>query len=95
VLDNTLSLVDNIQSSIYSCIDIYNSELSNKMNKTMQLLTVITVSTLPLTVVSGIFGMNFSNMPLISSNNGFYLSIIITLIIIILQILYFKRKKYI
>lgn len=94
VLNNTLSLVDNIQSSIYSCIDIYNSELSNKMNKTMQLLTVITVSTLPLTVVSGIFGMNFSNMPLLYNNNGFYISMGLTLVIIISEIIYFKGKKY-
>ena len=94
VLDNTLSLVENIEGSIYSCIDIYNSELSNKMNKTMQLLTVITVSTLPLTIVSGIFGMNFSNMPLLYNNNGFYISMGLTLVIVILEIIYFKGKKY-
>lgn len=95
VLDNTLSLVDNIESSIYSCIDIYNSELSNKMNKTMQLLTVITVSTLPLTIISGIFGMNFRNMPLLNNNYGFFISITIALVIILLEIVYFKRNRYI
>ncbi|MDI9218709.1 CorA family divalent cation transporter [Clostridium tertium] len=95
VLDNTLSLVDNIEASIYSCIDIYNSELSNKMNKTMQLLTVITVSTLPLTIVSGIFGMNFKNMPLLNNDYGFLISIGITLVIILLEILYFRKNKYI
>ncbi|EOR27779.1 hypothetical protein SDC9_49704 [bioreactor metagenome] len=94
VLDNTLNLVDNIEASIYSCIDIYNSELSNKMNKTMQLLTVITVSTLPLTIVSGIFGMNFQNMPLLNSSNGFIVSIGITLIIVLLELIYFKRNNY-
>lgn len=94
VLDNTLNLVDNIEASIYSCINIYNSELSNKMNKTMQLLTVITVSTLPLTIVSGIFGMNFQNMPLLNSSNGFIVSIGITLIIVLLELIYFKRNNY-
>lgn len=94
VLDNTLSLVENIESSIYSCIDIYNSELSNKMNKTMQLLTIITVLSLPLTIISGIFGMNFKSMPLISNNFGFILSMIFTLGIIFVEIIYFKRKKY-
>lgn len=94
VLDNTLSLVENIESSIYSCIDIYNSELSNKMNKTMQLLTIITVLSLPLTIISGIFGMNFKSMPLISNKFGFIISMIFTFGIIFVEIIYFKRKKY-
>jgi Mg2+ and Co2+ transporter CorA len=94
VLDNTLSLVENIESSIFSCIDVYNSELSNKMNQTMQLLTIITVLSLPLTIISGIFGMNFENMPLITNHYGFIISIIFTLGLIILEIIYFKRKKY-
>lgn len=94
VLDNTLSLVENIESSIYSCIDIYNSELSNKMNKTMQLLTIITVLSLPLTIISGIFGMNFKSMPLISNKFGFIISMIFTFGIIFIEIIYFKRKKY-
>ena len=94
VLDNTLSLVENIESSIFSCIDIYNSELSNKMNKTMQLLTIITVLSLPLTIISGIFGMNFKSMPLISNKFGFIISMIFTFGIIFIEIIYFKRKKY-
>lgn len=94
VLDNTLSLVENIESSIFSCIDVYNSELSNKMNQTMQLLTIITVLSLPLTIISGIFGMNFESMPLLRNPYGFIISIIFTLGLIILEIIYFKRKKY-
>lgn len=94
VLDNTLSLVENIESSIFSCIDIYNSELSNKMNKTMQLLTIITVLSLPLTIISGIFGMNFQSMPLIRNEFGFIISISFTLILIFVEIFYFKKKKY-
>lgn len=94
VLDNTLSLVENIESSIFSCMDIYNSELSNKMNKTMQLLTIITVLSLPLTIISGIFGMNFKSMPLIYNKFGFIISIIFTFGIIFLEMIYFKRKKY-
>lgn len=65
------------------------------MNKTMQLLTVITVSTLPLTIISGIFGMNFSFMPLLERENGFYLAIGGTVVIVIGNVLYFKKKKYI
>lgn len=94
ILENTLNLVENLEVSIYSCIDIYNSVLSNRMNKTMQLLTVITVSTLPLTIVSGIFGMNFEFMPLLKMTKGFYLAMGGTVLIVIGNIMYFKKKKY-
>lgn len=95
VLDNTLSLIENVEASVYSCIDIYNSELSNKMNKTMQLLTIITVLSLPITIISGVFGMNFNSMPFLNNQYGFIGSITFTIIIIILELIYFKRKKYI
>lgn len=94
VLDNTLSLIENVEASVYSCIDIYNSELSNKMNKTMQLLTIITVLSLPITIISGVFGMNFNSMPFLNNQYGFIGSITFTIIIIIVELIYFKRKKY-
>ena len=81
MLDNTLSLVEHIEGVIFSCIDVYNSELLNKMNKTMQLLTIITVIPLSLTIMSGRFGMNFQNPPLINSNGGFIISIIYSIYI--------------
>lgn len=95
VLDNTLSLIENVEASVYSCIDIYNSELSNKMNKTMQLLTIITVLSLPITIISGVFGMNFNSMPFLNNQYGFIGTITFTIIIIILELIYFKRKRYI
>lgn len=93
-LDHTLQIVEDVESSIYSCIDIYNSISANKMNKTMELLTFITVFTLPLTIITGIFGMNFENMPLLSNRFGFSLAFLLAVIIAILEFLYFKKKKY-
>ena len=93
VLDNTLSLVEHIEGISFSYIDVYNSELLNKMNKTMQLLTIITVLPLPITVVSGIFGMNFDNMPLKTSEIGFIISFSLIVILTIVEIIYIRKKK--
>ncbi|MBL4932230.1 magnesium transporter CorA family protein [Clostridium paridis] len=94
ILDNTFILVENVETSIFSCIDIYNSVSSNKMNKTMQLLTIITVISLPATIVTGIFGMNFENMPLINRPFGFILSMIVLMIVILFEVYFFKKRKY-
>lgn len=94
VLDNTINMVENIESSIYSCIDMYNSLSSNKMNKTMQVLTIITVISLPATIITGIFGMNFDIMPLLHNYYGFTLSMVLLILIIIIEIYLFRKNKY-
>ena len=94
ILDNTLSLVEDIEESILSCIDICNSEISNNTNKAIQLLTGITVVSLPITIMSGILGISFNNKSLINSKLGLIISIILTLVIVIIEIIYFRKKKY-
>lgn len=93
IFANTIELVEDVESSIYSCIDIYNSMYSNKMNKTMQLLTFITVLTIPATLITGIFGMNFSSMPLISNQYGFFISFALMALIVGIEIYIFKKNK--
>ncbi|MCI6278139.1 MAG: hypothetical protein MR639_15680 [Clostridium sp.] len=90
----TLQMVDDVESSIYSCIEIFNSIYSNRMNKTMELLTIITIIALPATIITGAFGMNFDAMPLIDSANGFYILSSIIFFIIIIELIIFKWKKF-
>ena len=94
ILDNTLSLVEDIEESILSCIDIYNSEISNNTNKAIQLLTSITVISLPITIMSGILGISINNKSLINSKTGLTIAMMITLLIVIIEIIYFRKKKY-
>ena len=94
ILDNTLSLVEDIEASILSCIDIYNSEISNNTNKAIQLLTSITVIALPITIMSGILGISFNNKSLVNSKTGLITAMMITLVIVIIEIIYFRKKKY-
>ncbi|MNI93725.1 Magnesium transport protein CorA [compost metagenome] len=73
---------------------MYNSLSSNKMNKTMQVLTIITVISLPATIITGIFGMNFDIMPLLHNYYGFTLSMVLLILIIIIEIYLFRKNKY-
>ncbi|WP_032120576.1 magnesium transporter CorA family protein [Clostridium amazonitimonense] len=93
--EDTLNLAENVESSIYSCIDIYNSIYSNRMNKTMELLTFITVMLLPASILSGIFGMNFKFMPLLENPQGFYITLAIMMFAVVVGVFYLrKNKKY-
>jgi magnesium transporter len=52
--------------------EAYQSSLSSKANETMRRFTAITTIFMPLTVVTGIYGMNFDFMPELNSPFGYY-----------------------
>ncbi|MGH8751424.1 MAG: magnesium/cobalt transporter CorA [Burkholderiales bacterium] len=78
VYDHSVYVVeslDAIRDLLAGLMDIYVTSLSNRINLQIRLLTVITTIFMPLTLLTGIFGMNFKNMPLLGLNGGFYLLI--------------------
>lgn len=60
----------------------------------MQILTIITVIFVPLTFLAGIYGMNFENMPELSTRTGYFVVIGIMLVIAVMQLIYFRRKRW-
>ncbi len=74
--------------------DLYKSHLDIKQNRIITILTVITSIFMPLTLITGWFGMNFKNMPELESPLGYPVVFIICVLIIISSLLFFKRKKW-
>jgi len=70
------------------------SLLSQRLNEVMTFLAVITVVLTPMGIIAGIFGMNFTNMEVLSSPYGFALSIWGMLILGAALALFFKLKKW-
>ncbi|MEG0663326.1 MAG: CorA family divalent cation transporter, partial [Anaerovoracaceae bacterium] len=56
--------------------------------------TVVATIFLPLTLIVGWYGMNFTNMPELSSPYGYPAIILISLLLCLFLILLFKRKKW-
>lgn len=68
---------------------------SHQLNRVMQILTIITVIFVPLTFLAGIYGMNFENMPELSTRTGYFVVIAIMLVIAVSQLIYFRRKRWV
>lgn len=74
--------------------EMYLSMISLKMNKVMEFLTILSSIFIPLTFIVGVYGMNFVNMPELSSKWGYPITWGVMLFITLLNILWFKKKNW-
>jgi len=89
-----MDTVETLRDIISGMLDIYLSSASNRMNEIMKMLTIIATIFIPLTFITGIYGMNFQNMPEIKWVWGYPIVLLGMLIIGIVMVIYFKRKKW-
>ncbi|WKX76061.1 magnesium/cobalt transporter CorA [Zobellia laminariae] len=96
-LDHSLEINESLQ--IYremsmSLMEMYMSNMSNKMNEVMKVLTIMASIFIPLTFIAGVYGMNFDNMPELHTANGYYYVWALMIALFIGMMVYFKRKNW-
>lgn len=98
VYDHTMQAIDTLETFrdiISSMLDMYLSTLTVRMNEIMKTLTIITTIFIPITAIASIYGMNIIDIPLIKSPWAFEFVFALMVIIAVLMLVYFKRKKWI
>jgi Mg2+ and Co2+ transporter CorA len=93
-IERVLGHVRRLESSAESAVQMYFSAQSNRMNDVMRTLTVITAVFMPLNLITGIFGMNFDDLPLIHSAGGVWFALLSLVVLPVLLVAYFRRKRY-
>jgi len=96
-LDHCIEINESLQ--IYremsmSLMEMYMSNMSNKMNEVMKVLTIMASIFIPLTFIAGIYGMNFDHMPELHTKNGYFIVWGVMIVLFIGMMIYFKRKKW-
>lgn len=97
VYDHTIQVVesaDTLRDILGGLQDLYISEISLKMNKIMQVLTIVTAIFVPLSFLTGLYGMNFDVIPELKQPNGYFFLWAFMLLITIGMLWWFKRKKW-
>jgi magnesium transporter len=89
--------VDSLRDLLTSAMDVYLSTVSNRLNATMKQLTVIASLFLPLSFLTGFFGMNFAYLtgPLEMPYISFFVGVAIMLAVTLMQIYLFRRSRWI
>lgn len=98
VHDHTIQVIDTAEifrDILAGMLEVYLSNMSNRMNEIMKFLTVIATIFIPLTFITGIYGMNFRHMPELNWSFGYPLVLAIILTVGISMLLYFRGKKWI
>jgi len=65
------------------------------MNKRLNLLTIWSTIFLPLSFYTGLFGMNFDDVPFLNNHHGFWIFTVLTTVTAVGMYLYFKKNKWI
>ena len=74
-------------------LDIYSSQVAEETNSLITKLTILTGIASPLTIITGIYGMNFKYMPELNYHYAYPITIFIMIIIVVIGLLIFKIKK--
>lgn len=94
--DTLLHLIFRAQEVVDDATSLLNSHMTftaQKSNDVMKLLTVFSAFFLPLTFIVGVYGMNFHNMPELNLKYGYFITLLVMIVIAILIYIWFKRKK--
>jgi magnesium transporter len=86
-------MLDTLRDQVSNATDLYLSVVNNNMNQVMKRLTVITTIFMPITFITGVFGMNFGHSPQVETDPGWYFWACIVLIAFVASLMYLALKR--
>lgn len=84
-----------LESDISSLVELHYFVLEHRTNEIVRVLTVISCIFMPLTLITGIFGMNFQYMHMLTYRYGFDLTMLSMGIVTIMSLLIFRFRNWI
>ena len=93
-IDRVNSHARTIESQAESAVQLYFASTTFRTTEIMRLLTIITATFMPLTLITGIFGMNFEFIPGLHSPGGFWISLFGMAGVVATMLVYFRFKRW-
>jgi magnesium transporter len=101
-LNRVVDMIDTMRDYLMDSLEIYttqqtrrNAEQTQRVNQSVARLTAVSTIFLPLTFITGIYGMNFENMPELSTRFGYFVVLGLLLTLALSMLVYLRRKNII
>lgn len=97
VYDHIIQVIDTVETFrdlISNILDIYLSNITQKTNEIMKTLAIAATIFAPLTFLTGIWGMNFKDMPDLNWQYGYPLALAVMLFVVLIMLVFFKKRKW-
>ena len=69
------------------------SRLGEATNRNLYLLSIVTTALLPITLITGVFGMNVGGLPFLESKHGFFWVMFIMTVTLVTTMLFLRKKS--
>jgi magnesium transporter len=92
-INHIIHMYEKERDTLSDLIELNSSNINNRLNGSMQIMTIITTLFIPLTLIAGIYGMNFKFMPELAWTKGYPFAILLMLITAGIMFYIIKRKK--
>ena len=93
-INEASELSDSYREILYDQLTIYHTTMSTKVDDIMRILTVFLVIFIPLTFIVGVYGTNFENLPEVRWKYGYFAMWGVMIILTVIMLWFFKRKKW-
>lgn len=90
-----IDMADTHREILNTSLEVYYSTVSTRTNEVIKVLTILTAVFIPPTLISGIWGMNFIDLPFSHSRFGFFIVVGVISAIVVTMLLFFKRRNWI
>lgn len=93
-LTHLVEASESLRDTVNISVDVYLNSVNNRLSEVMKILTVMSSVMLPLTLLTGIYGMNFEHMPGLRHPYGFWGLLVFMALVVGGMLLYFKRSRW-
>lgn len=94
-LQRISDLSESYKELVAGLFQIHFSVTADKTNEIIKFLTIFSSIILPLSLIAGIYGMNFDNMPELKTRYGYFMALAAMGLITVVLLVYFKHKGWI
>ncbi len=92
--NQAVDVIDSYRDMLSDHLNIYNTQISNRLNEIMKVLTIFSAVFIPLTFIAGIYGTNFENVPELHFRYSYFIMWGVMVVVAGFMLRFFRKKGW-